>query len=83
MSGESSWWPASLSPWLPDELYQRVAAAARQVGTERLKPIFIALGEQVSYEDIRVVVSHLNAGESAPEEPIRSRAISLPWRGRR
>jgi ATP-dependent DNA helicase RecQ len=51
--------PDSLSPWIATELYQRIAAAARQVGTERLKPIFLALGEKVPYDDIRLVVTHL------------------------
>jgi ATP-dependent DNA helicase RecQ len=51
--------PASLTPWLTEELYHRIAAAVRQVGTERLKPIYLALGEQVSYDDIRLVVNHL------------------------
>jgi ATP-dependent DNA helicase RecQ len=51
--------PASLSPWIATELYQRIAAAARQVGTDRLKPIFIALGEKIPYDDIRLVVTHL------------------------
>jgi len=45
--------PGSISKWVPDALYQRIAAAARQVGTERLRPIFIALGEKVAYDDIR------------------------------
>ncbi|HYT94705.1 MAG TPA: helix-turn-helix domain-containing protein, partial [Gemmataceae bacterium] len=53
--------PASIGPWIKDDLYQRIAAAARQVGTERLKPIFLALGEQVPYDDIRLVVAHLQA----------------------
>jgi len=53
--------PASISAWVPDALYQRIAAAARQVGTERLKPIFIALGEQVPYDEIRLVVMHLTS----------------------
>jgi ATP-dependent DNA helicase RecQ len=53
--------PASISTWVAEELYQRIAAAARQNGTERLKPIFIALGEQVAYEDIRLVVTHLTS----------------------
>jgi ATP-dependent DNA helicase RecQ len=53
--------PRSLAMWLPAERYQRVAAAARQVGTQRLKPIFIALGEQVPYDEIRLVVAHLEA----------------------
>jgi ATP-dependent DNA helicase RecQ len=53
--------PASVAAWIQPDVYQRVAAAARQVGTERLKPIFIALGEQVPYDEIRVVVAHLTA----------------------
>lgn len=56
--------PASISAWVPDDLYQRIAAAARQVGTERLKPLFIVLGEQVSYDAIRLVVTHLTAGDT-------------------
>jgi ATP-dependent DNA helicase RecQ len=48
-----------ISAWVPQEMYGRVAAAARQAGTERLKPIFIALGEQVPYDVIRLVVAHL------------------------
>ena len=54
--------PASISAWVSEERYQKITAAARQVGTERLKPIFIALGEQVPYDDIRVVVTHLTSG---------------------
>jgi len=53
--------PASIAPWVQDNVYQRVAAAARQVGTERLKPIFLALGEKISYDDIRLVVAHLQS----------------------
>ena len=40
---------------------ERVTAAARQVGVERLKPIFLALGEKVPYDDIRLVLAHLQA----------------------
>jgi ATP-dependent DNA helicase RecQ len=53
--------PASLSAWVADVVYQRVVAAARQHGTERLKPIFLALGEQVPYDEIRLVLTHLQA----------------------
>jgi ATP-dependent DNA helicase RecQ len=53
--------PATISGWVVDDVYQRVMAAARQVGTERLKPIFLALGEKVSYDDIRLVLAHLDA----------------------
>ncbi len=53
--------PATIASWVANETYQRVAAAARQVGTERLKPIFLALGEKVPYDDIRLVLAHLEA----------------------
>jgi ATP-dependent DNA helicase RecQ len=53
--------PALIRSWVDDDLYQRIAAAARQVGTEKLKPIFLVLGEKVSYDDIRLVVAHLLA----------------------
>jgi ATP-dependent DNA helicase RecQ len=51
--------PASITGWVAQDLYDRIAAAARQVGTDRLKPIFLTLGEKVSYDDIRLVVTHL------------------------
>src|SRR5207253_10852651 len=44
----------SISTWLADDVYQEIAAAARQVGTDRLKPIFVALEEKVSYDEIRL-----------------------------
>jgi ATP-dependent DNA helicase RecQ len=51
--------PQSIAAWVADDVYKRVEAAARRVGTDRLKPIFIALGEQVSYDAIRLVVTHV------------------------
>jgi ATP-dependent DNA helicase RecQ len=51
--------PASIETWVSLAVYQRVHDAARQVGTERLKPIYLALGEQVPYDEIRLVVAHL------------------------
>src|SRR5262245_2264901 len=49
--------PASLEPWVGRETYLRVVEAARQVGVEQLKPIFVALGEKVPYDAIRLVVA--------------------------
>jgi uncharacterized protein YpbB len=60
--------PATIRTWVPDELYQRIAGAARQVGTDRLKPIYLALGEQVDYHDIRLVLAHLQS-RTAPPPP--------------
>jgi ATP-dependent DNA helicase RecQ len=56
--------PASIAPWVPKETYDRVAIVARQVGSERLKPIFLALEESVTYDEIRLVLAHL-----APSSP--------------
>jgi ATP-dependent DNA helicase RecQ len=55
--------PEGLAPWVADALYQRVAQAARQVGTDRLKPVFLMLNEEVPYDTIRLVLTHLNAVE--------------------
>jgi ATP-dependent DNA helicase RecQ len=51
--------PADIRLWVADDIYERVAAAARQVGRGFLKPIFLALGETISYDDIRLVLAHL------------------------
>jgi ATP-dependent DNA helicase RecQ len=50
--------PKSIEPWVSPEVQARVLSAARQVGALRLKPIFVALGEQVPYDAIRVVLAH-------------------------
>jgi ATP-dependent DNA helicase RecQ len=61
--------PASVSAWVADDVYQRVATAARRFGMDRLKPIYVALGEQVTYDDIRLVLAHMRARErAAPED---------------
>ncbi|HZT79806.1 MAG TPA: DNA helicase RecQ [Gemmataceae bacterium] len=60
--------PGSVAAWVADDVYQQVAAAARKVGTAQLKPIYLALGEQVPYDDIRLVVAHLQA-QSEPGTP--------------
>jgi uncharacterized protein YpbB len=48
---------------VPADRYDRIASTARQVGMERLKPIYLALGETMSYDEIRLVLAHL-AGNS-------------------
>jgi ATP-dependent DNA helicase RecQ len=51
--------PASIAHWVPAEVYAQVREAARTAGTAALKPIFLALGEKVPYDQIRLVVAHL------------------------
>jgi ATP-dependent DNA helicase RecQ len=50
--------PDSIAAWVDETTYHRVLGAARQTGGTRLKPIFLALGEAVGYETIRLVVAH-------------------------
>jgi ATP-dependent DNA helicase RecQ len=57
--------PPTVAAWVRDELYHQIAAAVRQVGNDRLKPIYLALGERVSYDDIRIVRAHLMARNAA------------------
>jgi ATP-dependent DNA helicase RecQ len=51
--------PASLRPWVPDDVCERVKAAARHFGTGSPRAIFVALGEAVPEEQIRAVLAHL------------------------
>jgi ATP-dependent DNA helicase RecQ len=58
--------PASIEPWVDAALYRRIAAAIAGVQKHappdeawRLAPIFTALDGEVSYEDIRLVTTHL------------------------
>ena len=51
--------PASVEAWVAADIYERVAAAVKEHGSGRLKPLFIALEEKISYDGIRVVVAHL------------------------
>ncbi len=52
--------PASVENWVGAELFERIAAVVAEHGSGKLKPLFIALEEKVSYDDIRVVVAHLS-----------------------
>jgi ATP-dependent DNA helicase RecQ len=51
--------PSSIDAWVSPQMYVKVAQAAKTVGTDRLKPIFLELSEQVPYDVIRLVVEHL------------------------
>jgi ATP-dependent DNA helicase RecQ len=59
--------PASIAAWVSDDVCQRVAAAVRRFGRERLKPLYVALGEQVDYDDIRLALALLGTGEKTEE----------------
>jgi ATP-dependent DNA helicase RecQ len=57
--------PERLDPWIDRKTYHAVAGAVTELGTAYLKPVFDHLGGTVSYEQIRVVVAHLNVTRDA------------------
>jgi ATP-dependent DNA helicase RecQ len=56
--------PASIFGWVPEDVCERVAAAADLHGTARLKPVFLELNQEVGYDDIRVVFAYLDSRRS-------------------
>jgi len=51
--------PARVDAWVDDGTYSKVAEVVKEVGTVYLKPIYDKLQEKVPYDQIRVVVAHL------------------------
>ena len=45
--------------WLSPERYTQIAAACRQLGMDRLKPLKEALPPEIPYEEIRLVIARL------------------------
>ncbi|QEL13638.1 DNA helicase RecQ [Limnoglobus roseus] len=57
--------PESVLAWVSEDVCERVAAAAEQHGTARLKPVYLALNEEVNYDAIRVVFAFLDSQRGA------------------
>jgi ATP-dependent DNA helicase RecQ len=55
--GEAKFQPS----WLAPERYNQIAAACRQLGMDRLKPLKEALPPEIPYEEIRLVIAHLRS----------------------
>ncbi len=51
--------PKSIAAWVPEDRFERIAAAANANGTAFLKPIFLALNEEFAYDEIRAVITFL------------------------
>lgn len=51
------------SPWVPADVATRIEAAAAEVGTAKLKPIFEKLNGEVGYDQIRIVAECLQNRE--------------------
>jgi ATP-dependent DNA helicase RecQ len=52
--------PDRIDCWVDRDLQERIRAAASEVGSDRLKPVFLALNQEVPYNAIRIVLTHLN-----------------------
>jgi len=53
--------PERLDAWIGPKTYRAIAAAVDKHGTAYLRPIFEDVDGKISYDQIRVVVAHLNA----------------------
>lgn len=53
---------ASIAHWVDDATYASVEAAAASVGSDRIRPVFDALGGGVDFDAIRLVLAHLRVG---------------------
>jgi ATP-dependent DNA helicase RecQ len=51
----------SISTWVSDATYARIVEVLPRTGDDKLKPVFEALGEQVPYDAIRLVLTHRRA----------------------
>jgi ATP-dependent DNA helicase RecQ len=52
--------PKEISAWVAPGTEAIVTTAARQHGSQRLKPVFLALNQEVPYDVIRIVLTYLN-----------------------
>ena len=52
--------PDDIDPWIDRTTQDRIGVAARQHGTQRLKPVYLALNQEVPYDAIRIVLTYLN-----------------------
>jgi ATP-dependent DNA helicase RecQ len=57
--------PQRLDGWIDQQTYRTVADAMKDLGTAYLKPIFDQLDGKIPYEQIRVVIAHVNATRDA------------------
>jgi ATP-dependent DNA helicase RecQ len=52
--------PDSIDAWIDRATQERIVAAAKEHGSQKLKPVFLALNQEVSYDSIRIVLTFLN-----------------------
>lgn len=63
--------PESIDEWVDPATQERVHVAARQHGGQRLKPIYLALNQEVPYDAIRIVLTYLNTCTNSSDSESR------------
>ncbi len=58
----------SPEPWLDEETFQKITAAAFAIDSDRLKPLYEALGKEIPYEQLRIAVACLKNLDSHQNE---------------
>ena len=61
-SGEADFEPG----WIPRDHQEKIEQACVRLGLERLKPLKDALPEQITYDEIKLVVAHLRRQQAQP-----------------
>jgi len=52
--------PDSVAPWISDEVLARVEAVTKTLVSDKLKPYFGALNEEVPYDQLKIALAHLS-----------------------
>ena len=53
--------------WMDPEHYRQIAEACQRLGTDLLRPIKECLPEEISFDEVRLVASHLRRKEKSPK----------------
>lgn len=56
------------STWVSAAVIEQVETAIGEVGSQRLKPIFLKLDQQISYDDIRIAVACFDVRQEASQQ---------------
>jgi ATP-dependent DNA helicase RecQ len=60
--------PERVDAWVDDATYTKVVEATKDLGSVYLRPIYEKLQEKVGYDQIRIVVAHLECFDSTSHE---------------
>jgi len=52
--------PDDIDAWIDRRTQERILSVARQHGSQRLKPVYLALNQEVPYDAIRIVLTYVN-----------------------